>query len=316
MIKKIQSYIYEHQSVKALKLWSQQTSLPGFQGVSIFDVSGILWKEVFKNPFLMMRANAIAFSFFMSLFPALLVLLSLIPYLPIETKKILPEIRFIVKEVMPTKAGEELYTNIANFLKVRRSDFLSLGFLLAIYFSSNGLMALQTSFEKTHAVFKKRKPIQKRLRAIGMTLMLGVMAVVSFILIILGNQLLTWSADWLGLSKFTQNILDWLRWLLTLAFLYFGICIIYRFGVAMRRRLNFFSPGASIATIASIVTSILFSFYVDTFTHYNRLYNSFVAGVVLLLWLQFNAVILILGFEVNAAIAVHRGLSQKECVND
>jgi membrane protein len=82
--------------------------------------------------------------------------------------------------------------------------------------------------------------------------------------------------------------------------------MVYRFGIPTKRQLNLFSPGALVATILSLSSSIVFSFYVDNFSNYNKVYGSFVAGIILLLWLQLNAIILIIGFELNAAIAVNR----------
>lgn len=290
--------------------WAKRTSFSGFQGVTVHTVCSFLWREILLNPATMTRANALAFSFFMSLFPALIVLFSLIPfiipYLPIKMSDILSQINLAVDEIMPNRTGEEVKGFIRSFLKTKRSDFLSIGFALAIYFSSNGLMALMKSFEKNYAVFRRRKAWEKRLRAIGMTLTLGLMLVVSSVLVILGGQIFDWLFDLLNIDTFAKTFTVILKWLIVIATIYCGIAFIYRFGMATRRKLHFFSPGAMAATIASLLSSIVFSFYVDNFGNYNKVYGSFVAGIVLLLWLQLNAIILIFGFELNAAIAIAR----------
>ncbi|MDZ7876887.1 MAG: YihY/virulence factor BrkB family protein [Saprospiraceae bacterium] len=290
--------------------WSKKTSFSGFQGVSVNSVVRFLNAEVLRNSLMMTRANSIAFSFFMSLFPAFLVLFSLIPYvigvLPIEKKQILDLIHEAISEIMPNDTGEMFYKEISKFIKTKRSDFLSIGFILSIYFSSNGLMALMSSFEKNSPAFRSRKPFEKRMRAIGMTLMLGILLVISTVLVILGNQIFSWLFKFLKLSTFSAIMLIVLKWVIVLASIYMGIALIYRFGIPTRRRLHLFSPGALTATVLSILSSVVFSFYVDNFGNYNKIYGSFVAGIVLLLWLQLNAIILIIGFELNAAIAVNR----------
>jgi membrane protein len=297
--------------VRAVK-WSKATTISGFQGVSVHNVIRFLYAEVLRNPLMMTRANSIAFSFFMSLFPAFLVLFSLIPYiiavLPIEKKQMLDLIHEAVSEIMPNDTGEMFYKEISKFIKTKRSDFLSIGFVLSIYFSSNGLMALMSSFEKNYAAFRPRKPLEKRLRAIVMTLMLGILLVVSTVLVILGNQIFLWLFQFLKLSTFTATMLILLKWVIVIGSIYMGIALIYRFGIPTRRKLNLFSPGALTAAILSLLSSVVFSFYVDHFGNYNKIYGSFVAGIVLLLWLQLNAIILIVGFELNAAIAVNRVL--------
>lgn len=294
-----------------IKNYAKATSLPGFQGVSIYNVTIFLYHEIFLNPLLMTRANAIAFSFFMSLFPAFLVLFSLIPFLPFDRSELLKQIHNGILEIMPNKTGEDLYNTIKTFVRTKRTDFLSIGFVLSVYFSSNGLLALMKSFEKNHTIFQKRGFWDLQLRAITMTLLLGVLLFISTFLIILGNQLFNWVFKLIKLSAATAIFLDLLRWIIVTASIYIGIAIIYQFGVAMKRKINFFSPGASTATVLSLLSSVGFSFYVDTFGNYNKIYGSFVAGIVLLLWLQLNAIILIIGFELNAAIAVNRDLILK-----
>jgi membrane protein len=307
MLKKITTKIIEFPPIVRLVEWSKATSLPGFQGVSIHSVVIFLYNEIFNNPMLMTRANAIAFSFFMSLFPTMIVLLSLIPFLPFKRKSIVEQLAFAIEGIMPNQTGKELFKNIIYFLDHPRGDFLSIGFVLAIYFASNGIMSLMKNFERSHKVFRKRTLIQKRLRAVGMTFMLGLLLLVSFLLVILGNQLIHLVVVLFKLSKSTESLLlQPIRWISVLGLVYFGVAFIYRFGIAMRRKLNFFSPGASTAATLSLLSSVVFSSYVDKFGNYNKVYGSFVAGIVLLLWLQLNAIILIVGFELNAAIAVNR----------
>ncbi len=311
--KKIETYygqlylrFIETKPVVLVREWSKKTSLPGFQGVSLNSVGKFLYHETFMNPMLMTQANSIAFSFFLSLFPAFIVLFSLIPFLPINKKEVFDQIYFAIIEVMPNETGKTFYKTIEKFVKTKRSDFLSIGFILAVYFSSNGLMALMKSFEKNYSVFKKRLLWEKRMRAIGMTFMLGFLLFVSSFLVILGNLIFEWLFTLIKLSALTKGFLYLLKWVIVIASLYFGIALIYRFGVAMRRKINFFSPGAATATVLSLLSSVVFSFYVDNFGNYNKVYGSFVAGIVMLLWLQLNAIILIIGFELNASIVVNR----------
>lgn len=315
MLKDVQKYIEDNPIVTFIVSWAKSQTFSGSQGVSLYAVSRFLYSEVFRNPTTMTRANAIAFSFFMSLFPAFLVLFSLIPFiitiLPIKQSDILKQLNDIVAEVMPNKTGETFSSLITSFLKKKRTDYFSVGFVLSIYFASNGLMALMRSFEKDHAIFQRISPLKKRIRAIGMTFMLGLLLVVSTLLVILGNQISLWLFKLLKISKLTANFIIFLKWFVVIACIYIGIAAIYKFGIELKRKLNFFSPGAFMATILSLASSIGFSFYVDNFGQYDKVYGSFVAGIVLLLWLQLNAIILIVGFELNAAIAVNKDMASK-----
>ncbi len=312
MLKQISLYIQQQPLYVYVITWAKNKTFTGFQGVSLYTALRFLYAEVFLNPNTTMRANAIAFSFFMSLFPAFLVLFSLIPFtitiLPIKQSDILKQIRDTIINVMPNETGDSFYKLISSFLKNKRTDYFSIGFVLSIYFASNGLMALMRSFERDHVIFQRIPPLQKRIRAIGMTFMLGGLLVVSTLLVILGNQIFSWIFKFLKINKSGVLFFILLKWLAVIAAIYIGIAVIYRFGITLKKRLNFFSPGALTATFLSLLSSILFSFYVDNFGQYDKVYGSFVAGIILLLWLQLNAVILIVGFELNAAIAVNHDL--------
>jgi membrane protein len=296
----------QHPWVKATLNWAKTHSFPGFFGVPIFDVVVFLFNES-KRVKLSSRANAMAFSFFLSLFPAIIFLFTVATYLPIyETFE--QEINGYINLIMPTNAGVELQTTIKELVKPS-SSFLSLGFVLAMYFSSNGMMAMMEGFEKTHvSVFQKRPGWKKRAIAIGLTLQLGLLLAGSVLLIILGDIIINWVADFLQLDNMTERTIELFRWLVILTLFYFSIALIYRYGAALRTRFRWITPGASLATILSIITSVAFSFYVNSFGTYNKVYGSIGTIIVLMLWIQLNCLILQIGFELNASIAANRDL--------
>ncbi len=302
-----------------VKRWvevSKVRSLPGFEGAPTYSILEMLVKEIF-SPTLSVKANAIAYSFFLSFFPALIALISLIPYVLPKSKKAdiadsvglylqNKEVQHVIKQIMPGTVADEVVDEIRYFLNNKRGGILSLGFLLAIYFSANGVMTLMTNFEKSYSVFKQMKFWEKRLRAIGITAVLGILMIGSFAFIILGTQLVNWVAQLVKLGFVAKALLFIIQWSGSILLFYFGIAIIYRFGIALNRKQTFFSVGATAATIFSMITSIGFSFYISHFSKNNALYGSIGGVIVLLGWLQLNAMILILGFELNAAIAVNR----------
>jgi membrane protein len=320
MIQKITAKIKSITWLRKLVRFAKTHTMPGFQGVPIFYVFNFMRQELGRHP-ITMRANAIAFSFFLSLFPSLILLISLIPYLPFEKTKVIKEITIAIDELMPNNAGRMVTQTIKDFLHEKRSDIMSIGFGLAIYFSSNGVLALMGGFEKSYPIFGRRSPLDKRIRAIVLTFALGGLMVTSMILIILGNQLIhegvnLWS-KWTKLTmtkKALANSLLTLRWVVVILLLYMGSAFIYRFGIMMRRKLPFFSPGAVLATLLSMLSSIIFSTYVDNFGNYNKLYGSIGTIIVLMLWMQLNAMILVFGFELNASIALNRQLQEERVI--
>lgn len=298
-----------HPWVVATLNWSKRTSLPGFFGVPIFDVAVFVYNES-KRITLFSRANAMAFSFFLSLFPAIIFLFTVATYLPIyETFE--HEINGYIDLIMPNDAGKELQVTIKELVKPS-SSFLSLGFVLALYFSSNGMMAMMEGFEKAHhKTFRKRPGWKKRLIAIGLTLQLGLLLAGSVVLIILGDIIINWLTDVFKLDLTTEAIIGVFRWAVILTLFYFSIALIYRYGTATKTRFKWITPGATLATILSILTSLGFSFYVNAFNTYNKVYGSIGTIIVLMLWIQLNCLILQIGFELNASIAVNRHMKEE-----
>lgn len=300
----LNSYIANAAFVKQFIGWLKRVCIPGLRGVPLYSVLEFLYIELFFNAPLTMRANAIAYSFFMSIFPAFIVLFSVIPYLPFNKEDLLSQIHVTILEVMPNKTGDTLFEAIHGLIKTKRSDALSFGSILAIYFSSSGVMTLMNGFQKKDDAFEQRGYWQQLRTAIGITLMLSFMLTISSVLVILGTQIFGWVLKILKLSTISAFIFLAIKWLVVVGALYLGIAILYRFGISTKRKIPYYSPGANVATVLSLLTSLGFSFYVDNFSNYNKVYGSFVAGIVLLIWLQLNAMILIIGFELNAAIEI------------
>ncbi len=312
----IQTSVLTWKWLNGLIAWSKHHSLPGFFKVPVYDVTVFVYKEAQRQD-LFSKANSVAFSFFLSLFPSLMSLFTLLPFLRQYLFNYLPEqganfdatLKSEIHGLMPGNAGDQIITFIEDLTTNPRVGLLSFGFLLAIFFASNGMLAMMNSFEKAvERSFKKRKSLRKRGIAIFLTSQLGFLLIASVLLIIVGNFLIEWLAHLIGLDRFFQWTLYAMRWVIILMLLYTVISLIYRYGVPTRRKFRMFSPGATLATVLSILSSVAFSFYVDRFSQYNKLYGSFGTIIVTMLWIQINALVLLLGFELNAAIAINRDI--------
>lgn len=309
----LQATILNHPDLLRFTDWTKRTSLPGFFQIPIYDVVVFLWNEI-KRFDLGTRANSMAFSFFLALFPSLIFLYSLATHLPLY-KNFKQEINNFIDQIMKSEAGDLVKNSIPEIFDPN-SGVLSMGFILAIFFASNGILAMMRSFEKSHLkrTFKKRSLIRKRLIAIGLTFLLGLLLFASVVLIMMGNFLINLLTDILWLGDFVNIMLQVFRWLVTVALMYSGVSAIYRFGAATIVRFKFFTPGATLVTVLSILTSVAFSYYASSYGRYDRFYGpaegTIVGIIVLMLWIQINCFILLVGFELNASIAVNRNLKQ------
>ena len=316
----IKTYFTEHPLVVGTIKYSRENSFPGFDGVPIYDVVVFSVNELTRDD-LFTRANSVAFSFFLSLFPSLLTLFTLLPFALDALTIWFPALGNFntvmyeeIKRIMPGQAGDIMFGFVQEITNQPKLGLLSFGFVLAIYFSSNGMLAMMQAFEKSYVkVFKRRNLFKKRAIAAGLTLLVGLFITASTVFVILGDNIIEWLGEGLRISRFAAFLVNVLRWVIMLLLYYATIGTLYRYGAATIKRFSYLSPGVTLATVLSLLTSVAFSFYIDGFNRYDtytKFYGSIATIIIIMLWLQLNALILIVGFELNAAIAVRRDLTR------
>ena len=256
--------------------YTRENSFIGFHGVPIYDVVVFVYHETMRDD-LFTRANSVAFSFFLSLFPSLLTIFTLVPFAMNALEVWYPGLKNFhstldeeISRVMPGQAGEFVLAFVQEITNSPRLGLLSFGFLLAIYFSSNGMLALMQAFDKSYVkTFRRRNWIKKRLIGAGLTLLVGLFIVSSTVFVIMGDFIIYWVAEALNLGSITAFFIGLLRWVVMLALYYITIGTLYRYGAATIKKFSYFSPGVTLATVLSLATSVAFSFYIDGFDRYD-----------------------------------------------
>ncbi len=276
----------------------------------LFDLLAYLTQQLRQSD-LNLRASAISFSFFLALFPGLLFLFSLIAYIPVEGLDL--AIRRTSQELLPPSAFELLYTTIEDIVGRQQGGLLSFGFLLAFYFATTGLTTLSQSFNISLEVSESRGFLRHHFTVIGLTILLTLCLLSALLLILLGDFLLGelnrlgWMPD--GLLPLMVNLL---LWVIILLLVYVGIGLLYYFAPNAPKRHGFFALGSALATVLFIGSSLGFSYYVQHFGNYNRLYGSLATLIVLMLWIYVNAWVILIGFELNSALYVKRSLGSRK----
>jgi len=287
--------------------WSKNHALPGFDQVPIFYIIKFIFEELRKDN-ITTRADAVAFNFFLSIFPFIIFILPIIASTPLGNNYVILA-RESIRGILPTNAESYIFELIGGIEQEGNFGLLSIGFFLALYFSSNGMSKLMEGFDKSYnTTFKNRSFLKHRAIALGLTILLFVLLTISIGLIVLGTQLVELVVSTFALSAASEFIFFVLRWMIVFILFYSVITSIYRYGPSMLRKIRLFSPGATLATFLSIFSSVIFSYFVNNFGKYNEIYGSIGALIVVLVWLQINAFILLIGFELNASIAVNGDL--------
>jgi len=279
--------------------WSKHLILPGFRGMNSYDVGSFFLKGLIEGA-LTTRASSIAFNFFLALFPALIFFFTLIPYIPIENFQ--ETLLQLIVEVLPPSTNDIAYQTVKDIVNNQRGNLLSVGFLMALIFSTNSISSLMEAFNSSYHISESRGIWRQRLVALALTILLALMLILAIILIIF-SEYLSVMIDNISYIKYSAVYMVMItKWIILLLFLFFGLSILYQYAPSRKNHWSFFSPGAIIATLFIVITSLGFGFYIDHFAQYNKLYGSIGTLIVILLWMYFNAIVILIGFELNASI--------------
>jgi len=279
---------------------AKKITLPFFDGQPLYNVALFFWKGLYDGA-ITTRASAIAFNFILAMFPTIIFLFTLIPYIPI--KDFQPQLMSLIQSVLPDNAYVAIRGTIQDIITRPRGDLLSFGFLMAFIFSTNGLVSIMVAFNGTIHAIETRGIVSLYAIAFGLSMILTTLTTISVGLITVSRLVLeTLLAKQLIHFNFTYYLLIGGKWLVILLLFFFAFAFLFYFAPARRRKFRFISAGGTLATVLSILTSVGFSFYINNFGKYNTLYGSIGTLVVVMLWFYFMALSLLIGFELNASI--------------
>ena len=273
---------------------------PGFEGLSIYDLVLFLLRS-FKEGNYSIRAAAISFNLILAIFPLLLVILALIPYLPIDgfQASVLAELIGVV----PSDMRPFLVPTIEDLVLQKHYFVLSIGFVLTVYYASNSINTILSSFNSSFQIELKRHPIKQRLIALSLSLVWALLSLGAIVLIILGEELIQLINNSLSLDHTAAYYLGHgIKWIIVFFMLILGITVLYNFGNPEVKKFKFVSAGSSLAALVIILASIGFIAYATNFGNYNELYGSLGSLIVLLVWVNLCSRILLIGFELTTKI--------------
>ena len=271
----------------------------GLSGLSIYDISSFFYKGLIEGA-ITTRASSLAFNFFLAFFPAIIVLFTLIPYIPVDGFQ--ETLMDILMNILPPSTNEITLETLDDIINNQRGGLLSLGFVLAIYFSTNGINSLIEAFNASYHISKTESILKQRFLSLIITFTLTIMLIITIALIIFGQFIINYLTEYQFISSHEKILFNMAKWLILISMLFLGISTIFNLGPSLKNKWKTFSPGAIFSTVFIIVTSLGFTYYIDNFGQYNKIYGSIGTLIIILLWIYFNAIILLTGFEINASI--------------
>lgn len=302
--------------VSVLKV-TRRVVLPGFDGMALYDVLAFFIRGLL-NGAITTRASSIAFKFFVALFPAIIFFFTLIPYIPVSGFH--DTLLATIHDMLPENVYVIVKSTIEDIVMRQHGGLLSVGFVMALYFSLNGVMGVITAFNATYHSIETRKMWQQYLISLVLVIILLAITTIAISLIIIGTAVLKYFVIH---GVLTNSLVIYLitagKWIVAILMVFFGISFLYYLAPARKERFRFISAGSTLATILCIITIIGFNYYVNNFGKYNAVYGSIGTLLVILMWFYLNALALLIGFELNASISearVQRGQNEELDFNE
>ncbi len=280
--------------------FAQSKQVPGYTGISWYTVLEFFIRWVDRRD-LQLRATSLSFTFFLALFPSIIFIFTLIAYIPISNSH--QSIMLFFEKLLPTSAYKAAQTTLVDILNNQRGGLLSLGFLTAMYFSTNGFVSLMNALNKYGRQKETRSFWKKRIVAIILATIVSISLLIAVGLLTVGNFTIKY-LDKLAYfpSKITPVLLVSLNISIVAVLILFFISMIFYLAPNHNKQWRFISPGAVFACVSILLTTLVFSGYINAFNTYNKVYGSIGVLIVIMLLIYINTYILLLGYELNISI--------------
>jgi membrane protein len=292
-------YIQTKRFSRKIMVYLKRMKIPGFEGLSVYDFIELYIIGLIKGA-LTSRAGSIAFSFFMAVFPFILFLLTLIPYIPIDGFQ---EYLFkTLQDILPGNSFEAVDSTINDIINIKHGGLMSTSFIMAAIFATNGINAVISGLTNTMHELELRSIINQYVTSFYLTIILTFLFILSVSIIIISEIILSNFTQVELISAYIPALIDIGRYIVLTMLLFLSVSLIFYKGPKSTQQWKFMSPGAFLTTILIIVISYLFGLYVSHFGQYNKLYGSIGTLLVIMIWMYINSIILLIGFDLNASI--------------
>ncbi|HMJ69713.1 MAG TPA: YihY/virulence factor BrkB family protein [Cyclobacteriaceae bacterium] len=295
-------------SARTTRSWMKKITFKRFGDLSLYKFAKIFLHNIHEDE-IFDRANSVAYNFILAIFPTIIFLFTLIPYVTVYFPEITNEsIMSFIGEQLPPSMADVISSTVLDIVSNQRGGLLTFGFFFALYLATNGMVALMRAFNACYRTVDRRNFLRTRLTAAGLTVMLSIVLFMAILLLVVGQIVINYFTSHvhalaeLSLDKLSLYFILLLRFLVIFIVFFIAISCIYYFGPAVHYNWSFFSIGSLLATLACLGISYGFSYYVANFGSYNKVYGSIGTLIAMMIWVQLLTMVLLFGYEVNASL--------------
>jgi membrane protein len=292
-------------------------SLPGFEGLPIYDVATFFFKQT-QQIGLNERAAAIAFNFLMAVPPMGIFLFTLLAHVP-DSQELYREALVLARQFSMNDATYIMIKSVMDDFFKPDSKLISLGLVAALYFSSNAMITIMRTFNKSmlHIETEERNFFVLRWMAIKLTVLIVILIIATTLVLVTQGAIMERIRNWMFLGDRSYEwIIQLIRLSISFFLIFFAIALIYKYAPAIEKKWKLNSPGALLATIMTIAFTYLFSYWVNNFASYNKVYGSLGSILIMMLLIFVNSLVLLIGFELNVSITALKTIANKRKVEE
>ena len=247
-------------------------------------------------------AAQLAYYLILSFFPFLIFLLTLIGFSNLDSMEVLGALR----AMLPTSAFELIYSVIIEVIEKQNTGLLGASLLLVIWSASSAFRAVIKGINKAYGLNENRSFIKRAFIAIICTFALAFVILLTLVMLVFGGLIGDLLASYLPFPTVVYRVWNFLRYVLVVFMMILIFASIYRYTPSKMLRWREVIPGAIACTIGWLVVSLGFSFYINNFSNYSKIYGGLGAVIILITWLYLTSIILIIGGEINSLIVIRK----------
>jgi membrane protein len=262
----------------------------------------------FKEDFLQDRAAGLTYYGVLSIFPAILVLVSLLGLVGQSATQ--PLITNLINAA-PKTVRTILQNAISNLQHGHgaASVLAIIGILLALWSASGYVAAFMRASNAIYDVPEGRPAWKTVPTRLGVTIVLLVLMVASAVMVVVSGGLARHIGQVLGIGSAAVTTWEIAKWPVLFILVCIMIGLLYWASPNARRGFRWIGPGAVVAVVLWLIASGLFAFYVANFSHYNKVYGSIAGMIIFLIWLWITNIAILLGAEFNAELERGRAIA-------
>lgn len=271
-------------------------------GVPVKQFAKELYEEINEDD-IFNGAAALGFYLTLAIFPAMIFVMAVIPFLPIANVD--QAIMDLLRQALPSSAAQMFSDVVTQITTEQRGGLLSIGFAGALWATSTGMYAIMQQLNITYDVVEARGFIRARLTAIALSVLFAVLVLGGFSMIVLGGQIQDWLGSQFGFSDALLTFFIVLRWAIIVFGLLMAFALIYYLAPNVKQRFAFITVGSAVGVFLLMLASVGFAWYAQSFGDYDAMYGSIGAVVILMLWLYIAGLAILVGSEINSLIEHH-----------